>query len=192
MKHYLNFKPSIVFRKGSSFMLKTSLIILYAVPIALAIFWGYKYFTMSALNTRYRENMKELDSKAYGFTEAINKIRPQQEEIEENEKLYGSYRMAAAVGQTSWTSLFNRLEKLAPAQMRFKRVSIRPEKLVRVIIDGETVQLHYLTGFLQSLFTEKVFSTPNLKTHSRSKVEGVDVIHFSLEVDYAGERGELP
>ena len=192
MKHYLNFKPSIVFRKGSSFMLKTSLIILYAVPLALALFWSYKYFSMAAVNKYYSVNVKQLDDKISDFTESVNGLRPSQDDIDENEKRYGDYRKVAAVGQTSWTSLFNRLEKLAPAQMRFKSISIKPDKLVRVSLEGETVQLRYLTGFLQSLFAEKVFSSPNLKSHNRTRNEGVDVINFSLEVDYAGEKGELP
>lgn len=192
MKHYLNFKPSIVFRKGSSFMLKTSLIILYAVPLSLAFFWSYKYFSLTTVNGYYSENVKQLDSKITKFTETVNKMRPLQDEMEENEKIYADYRRVAAVGQTSWTTLFGRLEKLAPPQMRFKSISIRPDKLVRVSIEGETVDLHYLTSFLQDLFAEKVFSSPNLKNHSLSRIEGGEVIHFSLEVDYAGEKGELP
>lgn len=192
MKHYLNFKPSIVFRKGSSFMLKTSLIILYAVPLSLAFFWSYKYFSLTNVNGYYSENVKQLDSKITKFTETVNKMRPLQDEMEENEKIYADYRRVAAVGQTSWTTLFGRLEKLAPPQMRFKSISIRPDKLVRVSIEGETVELHYLTHFLQDLFAEKVFSSPNLKSHSLGRIEGGKVIHFSLEVDYAGEKGELP
>ncbi|MBU1105629.1 MAG: PilN domain-containing protein [Candidatus Riflebacteria bacterium] len=192
MKHYLNFKPSIVFRKGSSFMLKTSLIILYAIPLALVFFWSYKYFSMIAVNNYYSESLKQLDGKISDFTENVTKLRPAQDDMSESEKLYSDYRKVAAVGQTSWTSLFNRLEKLAPAQMRFKSISIRPDKLVRVSLEGETVQLSHLTSFLQSLFAEKVFSSPNLKSHNRTKNDGVDVINFSLEVDYAGEKGELP
>ncbi|OGK07862.1 MAG: hypothetical protein A2W80_09815 [Candidatus Riflebacteria bacterium GWC2_50_8] len=192
MKHYLNFKPSIVFRKGSSFMLKTSLIILYAVPLSLAFFWSYKYFSLTTVNGYYSENVKQLDSKISKFTETVNKMRPLQDEMEENEKIYADYRRVASVGQTSWTTLFGRLEKLAPPQMRFKSISIRPDKLVRVSIEGETVELQYLTRFLQDLFAEKVFSSPNLKNHSLSRIEGGEVIHFSLEVDYAGEKGELP
>ncbi|PKL41943.1 MAG: hypothetical protein CVV41_15950 [Candidatus Riflebacteria bacterium HGW-Riflebacteria-1] len=192
MKHYLNFKPSIVFRKGSSFMLKTSLIILYAVPLSLAFFWSYKYFSLTTVNSYYSENAKQLDTKTREFGDAVSKVRPLQDEIDDSEKIYSDYRMVAAVGQTSWTTLFGRLEKLAPPQMRFKSISIRPDKLVRVSIEGETVELHYLTRFLQDLFAEKVFSSPNLKKHSLSKIDGGEVIHFSLEVDYAGEKGELP
>jgi len=192
MKHYLNFKPSILFRKGSSFMLKTSLIILYAVPVSLAVFWLYKYYATSAVNSFYRENVAQLDSRISETTGAVKKMCPSPEDIDSSEKLYSDYRKVSAVGQTSWTTLFSRLERLAPAEMRFKRISIKPDKLVKVSIEGETVRLQHLTGFLQDLFSEKVFSSPNLKNHNRSKSEGADVIAFSLEVDYAGEKGELP
>lgn len=192
MKHYLNFKPSILFRKGSSFMLKTSLIILYAVPISLAAFWIYKYYATASVNAFYRENVKPLDAKVSSVTETVNKMRPPEDAIESSEKFYADYRRVSAVGQTSWTTLLGRLEKLAPAEMRFKSISIKPDKLVRVRIEGETVNLQHLTAFLQDLFAEKVFSAPNLKSHNRSKAEGVEVITFSLEVDYAGEKGELP
>ena len=173
-------------------MLKTSLIILYAVPVSLAVFWLYKYYATSAVNSFYRENVTQLDSRISEATGTVKKMSPAAEEIESSEKLYSDYRKVSAVGQTSWTTLFSRLEKLAPAEMRFKRVSIKPDKLVKVSIEGETVHLQHLTGFLQSLFAEKVFSSPNLKNHNRSKSEGTDVIAFSLEVDYAGEKGELP
>jgi len=192
MKHYLNFKPSILFRKGSSFMLKTSLIILYAVPVSLAIFWLYKYYATSAVNSFYRENVAQLDSRISEATGTVKKMCPSPEDIDSSEKLYSDYRRVSAVGQTSWTTLFSRLERLAPAEMRFKRVSIKPDKLVKVSIEGETVRLQHLTSFLQDLFAEKVFSSPNLKSHNRSKSEETDVIVFSLEVDYAGEKGELP
>ena len=176
-------------------MLKTSLIILYAVPISLAIFWIYKYYATSSVNTFYRENLKQLDVRIIKSNEAVNKMRPLADDIEKSEKFYADYRKVTAVGQTSWTTLFNRLEKLAPAEMRFKSISIKPDKLVRVRIEGETVSLQHLTRFLQDLFAEKVFSSPNLKSHNRSKSkdsETFDIITFSLDVDYAGEKGELP
>ncbi len=173
-------------------MLKTSLIILYAVPICLAILWVYKYYATASVNSFYGENVKQLDARISAVTEIVNKMRPVADDIEKSEKFYDDYRKVSAVGQTSWTTLLNRLEKLAPAEMRFKSISIKPDKLVRVRIEGETVNLRHLTSFLQDLFTEKVFSSPNLKSHSRNRFEGLEVISFSLEVDYAGERGELP
>lgn len=173
-------------------MFKTSLLILYAVPLALAIFWIYKYFAMTSVNAFYHENLTQLNSKTQAFNDVVNKMRPAEEEIEELADLYTDYRKVAAVVQTSWSTLFSRLELLASEKMRFKRVSIRPDKLVRVSIEGETVSLEHLTGFLQKLFDEKVFSEPNLKRHSRTTSDGVEIISFSLEVDYAGEKGDLP
>ncbi len=173
-------------------MLKTSLIILYAVPISLAVFWIYKYYATASVNSFYKENVKQVDAKVSSVTDTVNKMRLPADDIDRSEKLYADYRMVSAVGQTSWTTLLGRLEKLAPPEMRFKSISIKPDRLVRIRIEGETVHLKHLTGFLQALFTEKVFSSPNLRNHNRIVSEGVEVIAFNLEVDYAGEKGELP
>ena len=173
-------------------MLKTSLIILYAVPLCLALFWIYKYYALASVNSYYAVNVKELDSKLTSFNDVVSKLRPEADKIEASEQLFDDYRKVAAVARTSWTTLFSRLEKLAPAEMRFKSISIRPDTLVQVSIEGETIDIAHLTGFLQNLFVEKVFSSPDLKSHRRNMSDGVEVIDFSLKVDYSGEKGELP
>ncbi|MDD2998165.1 MAG: PilN domain-containing protein [Candidatus Riflebacteria bacterium] len=192
MKHFLNFKPTIVFRKGSSFMLKTSLIILYAVPVALALFWGYSYFAVSSVNQFYKESETLLASKTSKFGEAVAKLRPAGDDLESKELAYYDYRKISGLAHTSWSNLLNRLEKLAPDEMRFTRIGIKPDKIVRVSLEGEVMRLSVLTDFLRLLFAEKVFMNPNLKKHSKAVVEGGKIINFSLEVDYAGETGELP
>lgn len=192
MKHFLNFKPTVVYRKGSSFMLKTSLLILYAVPLALFFFWSFNYFVTVDLNQFYQDAEKQLTKKTEEFNERMVKLRPAKDDLEEAEKIYFDYRKVSSLCQSSWSGLLNSLEKLAPAQIRFKRIGIKPDKLVRISLEGEAAQLSYLTGFLRSLFAEKIFINPNLKKHNKSVIDGNEAINFSLEVDYVGERGELP
>ncbi len=192
MKHFLNFKPTIVFRKGSSFMLKTSLLILYAVPLALAVFLAAKY--MAAVETRrfYQEAESALTARTSEFSEQLNRNRPAREDIEAEEKKYQAYRNASLLCHTSWSTLLNRLEKLTPGQVRFRKIGIKPEKLVRISLEGESHELQPVTSLLRSLFSESVFVNPNLKKHAKAVIGETPGIIFSLDVDYAGESGELP
>ncbi len=192
MKHFLNFKPTVVYRKGSSFMLKTSLVILFSVPLALAMFLAYKYSAAGSTTAFYQSAEEQLSKRLGSFKEELTKLRPAKEDLEEAETEYFAMRRASTLCRTSWSTLLNRLEKLTPPQMRYRRIGIRPEKLVRISLEGEATDLGKVTELLRALFAESVFVNPNLKKHASSKLEGNTGITFSLEVDYTGESGELP
>lgn len=191
MKHYLNFKPSIVFRKGSSFMLKTCLIILYGLPLALVFFWSYSYFSINALNEFYSENYQLLDRKNSEFSAHLKSIKPDIEDLQEREENYFAYRKVSQAFKTSWSVLFETLEGITPGDVVFNRIRIRPDKLVKVVIEGEAEKLSSMTAFLQKLYNDKNFLNPMLKRHTRPD-ESNEKVAFSLEVDYLGKRGELP
>jgi len=192
MKHFLNFKPTIVFRKGSSFMMKTSLAILYAAPVALAFFWSYQYFSLTSITAFQEEAHDNLKSRIVKFEERLNQKQQQVEEYDSLEKQYFDYKTVAAVSQTSWSSVLNSLEKITPPRLRFKKINIFPEKLVKIRLEGEATDLQQITGLLQQMFNQKIFLNPELQKHRRAKAEGLDVIQFNLDVEYAGESGELP
>jgi hypothetical protein len=192
MKHFLNFKPTIVFRKGSSFMLKTSLIILYAAPLMLAFFWSFQYFNVSALNSFYTAAEQGLRGKTAELTAATAKKQGEVESLDILEKTYFDYRKTAAVSRVSWSRLLNLLEKITPPDLRFKSINIRPEKLVKVSLEGEARDLPCITAFMQALFNEPAFGNPDLKKHRRGKNSEQEIVLFSLEVDYLGDSGELP
>lgn len=173
-------------------MLKTSLVILYSVPLALIMFWSYKYSSASELTAFYKEAETQLAVKTSDFADRIARLKPAKEDIEQAEQAYFDYRKVSNLCHTSWSSLLNRLESLTPGQVRFRRIGIKPDKLVRISLEGEAAQLSYLTDFLRSLYAEKIFMNPNLKKHHRVNTDGSSAIGFSLEVDYAGEAGELP
>lgn len=191
MKHYLNFKPSIVFRKGSSFMLKTSLMILYGLPIVLVFFWSYNYFVVRSLNEFYQQAYKQLESKKKVFDKELAAIKPDQELIKETSEAYFSYRRVAGALNMSWSKLFETLEEITPGTVMFYRIRIKPDKLVKVVIEGEAEKLENLTEFNRRLFSNSSFMNPMLKRHARKDVKDETVI-FNLEVDYLGESGELP
>ncbi len=192
MKHFLNFKPTIVYRKGSSFMLKTSLLILYAVPIALAMFLAFKYLSAVETTRFYNEAEARLISRTSEFNDSISRIKPAREDIERAEKSYAAFRRASLLCHTSWSNLLNRLEKLTPPLVKFRRIAIKPDKLVKISLEGETPELGHLTVLLRSLFSVPVFANPDLKKHARAIIDDNEAIIFNLDVDYAGESGELP
>ncbi|GAB1351994.1 hypothetical protein MASR1M12_07250 [Erysipelotrichia bacterium] len=192
MKHFLNFKPTVVYRKGSSFMLKTSLVILFSVPLALTMFFAYKYTAAGNTTAFYQSAEEQLNARLGSFKEELAKLRPAKEDLEEAEGRYFAWRRASTLCRTSWSTLLNRLEKLTPPQVRYRRIGIRPEKLVRISLEGEATDLGKVTELLRALFAESVFVNPNLKRHANSELEGNTSVTFSLEVDYAGESGELP
>ncbi len=192
MKHFLNFKPTIVYRKGSSFMLKTSLAILYAVPVVMAIFWGCNYYETSRIKEFYTEAEAQLAARTSEFKKNLDQFKTLKQDLEEEEKSYFEYQRVSTLCQTSWSTLLNRLESLTPGQVKFFRIGIRPEKIVRVSLEGEAAGLNDLTDFLRMLFKEKVFVSPNLKKHGRSEKKDNQNVTFNMEVDYAGESGDLP
>ncbi len=190
MKHYLNFKPSIVFRKGSSFMLKTSLLILYGLPLVLVFFWSYNFFVISALNEFYADASEQLRIKSRDFNAEIMKTRPDAEELKKLEKSYVDYRQLGNAFKTTFNGLFEALELHTPGAVKFTRISVKPEKLVRVIIEGEAEKLSDLTRFVGRLYSSTDFLNPQLKRHILH--EQGEKVNFSLEVDYLGRKGELP
>ena len=116
MKHFLNFKPTIVYRKGSSFMLKTSLAILYAVPVVMAIFWGCNYYETSRIKEFYTEAEAQLAARTSEFKKNLDQFKTLKQDLEEEEKSYFEYQRVSTLCQTSWSTLLNRLESLTPGQ----------------------------------------------------------------------------
>ncbi len=175
-------------------MLKTSLMILYAVPLALAFFWSYQYFSVASLAAVYQETQKTLKAKSAGLQQQLIKIKPDMKELETSENVYFDYRKVAALGQTSWTGLLARLEKITPPALRFNSINIRPDKLTRISLEGEAHNLNQVTELLKAMFDEGIFMNPHLKRHKRvtASDNGSETVQFVLEVNYAGESGELP
>lgn len=173
-------------------MLKTSLAILYAAPVALAFFWSYQYFAVTSVREFQDEAHEMLKSRMTRFDELLNRKKQDVEDYDLLEKQYSDYYKASAVSQTSWSSVLNSLEKITPPRLRFKKINIFPEKLVKIRLEGEATDLQQITGLLQQMFNQKIFLNPELKKHRRVKSEGVDMIQFNMDVEYAGESGELP
>lgn len=192
MKHYLNFKPTIIYRKGSSFLLKTSLIILYLIPVAIFTFMGMKYFDARDIANTLETSKKLLAEKNQTFHETIKKLIPDTEMLKKDKKILLAYSKISRAYSMSWSNLLSDLEKLTPATIRFNRVRIRPGKIVKVIISGDARTVGDMTSFIHALFLSKAFSTPYLK-HQTLVInkEKEKIIRFSLEVGYLPQGGTL-
>ncbi len=173
-------------------MLKTSLLILYAVPVALAMFLAFKYLSAVETVKFYQEAEARLIARTSEFNDSVSRTKPAREDIERAEKSYSALRRASLLCHTSWSNLLNRLEQLTPPQVKFRRIAIKPDKLVKISLEGETPELGNLTTLLRSLFAVPVFANPSLKKHARTRTDENEAIIFNLDVDYAGESGELP
>jgi hypothetical protein len=165
--------------------------ILYGLPIVLVFFWSYNYFVVRSLNEFYQQAYKQLESKKKVFDKELAAIKPDQELIKETSEAYFSYRRVAGALNMSWSKLFETLEEITPGTVMFYRIRIKPDKLVKVVIEGEAEKLENLTEFNRRLFSNSSFMNPMLKRHARKDVKDETVI-FNLEVDYLGESGELP
>ncbi len=204
MKHILNFKPVVVYRKGSSFLLKMALFLLYLVPAYMG-FCHYSTYRLDArLAKTYTELDQRLDERFSTFKKEVEKITPDKEKLEAFEDRYYDYRVLSGVSQTSMVSLLNCLEDLTPSQLKFSSLSIKPEKLVGLRLGGTTTKVEYLTEFLRNLYGNKHFVDPVIKNHRKQRIASrafaVDEalgeedyeINFMIEVEYLGEGGELP
>lgn len=172
-------------------MLKTSLLILYGLPLTILFFWSYNFFVVKALNEFYEGASQQLAGKSKEFNAEQAKIRPDPEELKSLETSYYDYRQLQTAFKTNFNSLFEALELSTPGAVKFNRISVRPQKLVRVTIDGEAEKLSDLTGFVRKLHASHDFLHPQLKRHARISPEN-ETQSFSLEVDYLGKKGELP
>lgn len=171
-------------------MLKTSLLILYGLPLALVFFWSYNFFIVKALNDLYTDASGQLRDKNRAFNAELAGIKPDPEEMQNLEKSYLGHRQLQTAFKTTFNSLFEALEQNTPGAVKFNRISVRPEKLLRVIIEGEAEKLSDLTGFVRRLYSSSAFLNPQLKRHVLH--DQGEKVNFSLEVDYLGRKGELP
>ncbi len=171
-------------------MLKTSLMILYGLPVTLVFFWSYNYFVLAALNGHYEVAIKELNGRSRDFSSEMLKLKPDTEILAGLEKDYYSYRKLQSAFKTTFNRLFEALERTTPGAVMFKRINARPDKLVHVVIDGEAEKLDDLTMFVRRLHAAGDFINPQLKKHTSTGE--ANRLAFSLEVDYLGQKGELP
>jgi hypothetical protein len=195
MKHILNFKPLVVYRKGSSFLLKTALVLMYLVPIYMGCYHYFNYKYAGELVETYGELDKALSEKVKNFAEEVQKVKPEMEQLASLEGRYFDYRVLSGVAQASMASLLSRLEAITPGEVKFSSVSVKPNKLVKLRLVGATPELRYLTEFLRNLYADKVFVEPVIKSHKKQRVQRQGTEHeisFVVEVDYLGESGELP
>ena len=191
MKHFLNFRPTIIYRKGSSFLLKTSLLILYLIPAILLLFVGMKYFDAKNCADMNEIAKKRLAEKSKEFHKNLSLIEVDLKALKSQEETLLAYNKISRAYSMSWSSLLADLEKVTPKSVKFDRVRISPSKIVKVMIGGKAKSVSDMTDFLRALFASKSFVNPYLKHQMLNSVGKSDEVIFNLEVGYLPEGGAL-
>lgn len=190
MKHYLNFKPVIIYRKGSRFMLNNSLAIIYLLPVMLLSFYGYNYYSFHQINEFYNAHYNDLRSAASSYQRQSRQNEPDREKLKEYEKFYFNYRKVSAATRASWGLLFNHIERILPSGVRLTRLRLRPDKFINIEMEGEAIEFKEVTLFLSSLFNDTSFINPQIRRHRKIDEDGM--VSFTMNVQYIPERPQLP
>ncbi|MBF0502959.1 MAG: PilN domain-containing protein [Candidatus Riflebacteria bacterium] len=198
MKHLLNIVPTIKYRGESSFMFKTVLALLYAIPTLLAIYMGMQYLDAMSLNEESIAASDRLEKKQAEISKNLNEMRPDKAEYQSDWDRTIAYYHSLRSTTFSWTALFSDLEKVLPTSVRITRIRVRPDASVRLNLQGEATRLEEVTGFLRRLFENKRFDRPRLTQHVRVDRDShvatttasepaavvTEAVTFALDVDY--------
>jgi Tfp pilus assembly protein PilN len=184
MKHLLNFVPTVTYRKGSSFMFKVIMAILYVVPLSLCFFMAYEYFVLEDLIERHTEMGDALEKRHAQFQKVLAERRPDLEELNSMRGRFLSYYQAMSGLSFSWTELFATLEGILPPEVRLTRIQVRPESVVRLRIAGQAGNLGAVTELLRRLYGLEAFHAPRLSKHQVIDGQKSSAVTFHLDVEY--------
>ena len=184
MKHLLNFEPTVKHRKGSSFMFKTILSLLYGIPILLGTWMAIQYQTIENQISLINQASERLEARHETFLKTLSEGRPDPEELKEGSRRFLSYHRAMTAISFSWAKLLDSLELLIPGQVRLTRVRIKPESFMKLSLEGNAKALENVTQFLRRLFGHPEFRNPKLTRHSLAATASGPEILFNLEVSY--------
>jgi len=192
MKHLFNFAPTVKFREGSSFMFKTILVLLWSIPVFLALHMAYNYSFYGGLKEYLAEFSEKVEKSHAEFQKKNQESRVNREEFIELSERSLAYFRALKGMSFSWNSLFEDFERLLPYEVRITRIRIKPSGVVKLVVDGEALKLENVTEFLRRLFADRRFEKPRLTQHSLSKNSSGEFLTFCLSVDYLPVRESRP
>ncbi len=184
MKHLLNFEPTVKHRKGSSFMFKTILSLLYGIPILLGSWMAFQYLGIESQIGQLNQASERLEQHHEKFRKTLSEGRPDPDELKEGNRRLLSYQRAMTAISFSWARLLDSLEQLIPDQVRLVRVRIKPESFMKLSLEGNSKALGHVTEFLRKLFDHPEFRNPRLTRHTLATTASGPEIVFNLEVNY--------
>ncbi len=184
MKHLLNFVPATKFSGQSSFIYRTILGLMYALPLLFATYWTLAYWGYEDIINDLEQSSKRLEARHKDFVKVITENYPDREEIaQSSERITALYR-SMRILEFSWTPLFALLEQVLPQGVRLERIRVRPGPVLYLSMSGEARTVGQVTGFLQTLFTHDRFNNPRLLRQSQIS-SGTEILtSFDMETEY--------
>lgn len=191
MKHTLKFSVANLYRQDSDFLINTILVLLCVIPITYMV-WAY---WLASYHTELATGLKDCNERITKIYRKVksdtNKDVPDKDQEAVYAKKYSDYVVLLSSCNISWAEIIEKLEAVTPNGIRFQRISIRPDKVIKIKLDGKAIDVAMLTDYLRVLFESKSFKDPVIKNHRKSNLRNAESkeINFSLELTYV-DNGE--
>lgn len=187
MKHFLNLPPTVKYRKGSSFMFKITVILLYLLPISLTLLMVYRYQGNVQPAEFLATAQEDLEKATDRFQKQLLEIRPDMQMAEAQEKRLLDYYRALSGFSFSWNFLLASMEKVLPEKVRITRLTLRPQSVLKIGISGEAQSLKELTEFVRALQQVESFIRPRIHRHQLVKAASGSWIQFEVGFGFVPE-----
>lgn len=194
MKHLFNFPPppNQKFRKGSGFMFRTILVILWCVPLFLFFFTLFEYWEVETLHSYLQDSLDQLNRRHGVFQKSLSEKRYDKNEYQAvSEQAKAAHRSLRSL-KFSWTALFATLEDILPPDVKITRLRIKPEQVVGLTIEGEGEKLEAVTELLRRLYKHEKFDKPRLLSHALIDTKQGPAVVFRMNADYLPPLEVLP
>lgn len=184
MKHLFNFVPTVKYRKGSSFLVRTIIVLLYFIPGLLLLFHSFEILIMQNTEERLSIFSKRLE-RHYGDTvDAISKLRPDQKNFNALLDKSVAYHNLLKNTRFSWSDLLKGIEEVIPGGVKISRVGMKPATMIEISLEGKAENVHEITAFLQNLFNHPQFFRPVLLNYRTSNFAKDSLVDFRMHVEY--------
>jgi Tfp pilus assembly protein PilN len=191
MKHLFNFSPTVKFRKGSSFLYKVILSVLYFIPAVLLFYHGSIYLHLNQVESFLNDFSGRLENRHSEARTAIAAIRPDRQQFWQMLGASVGYHRLLTNIRFSWSTLFDRLEDIIPPGVKIARIRMKPAALVNIAIEGEAADVTQVTEFLRRLYGHPNFTQPRLARHSKKRDHELEGVAFQMEAGYLIDAGEM-
>lgn len=187
MKHIFNFHPTIKYRSAYDFTTTSILFLIYSIILIKISLILYVYYNHQSLIKFLEENAILLETIARNSNKYKSFSNISSEEVTEKElKLYKFYELYNYIN-FPWNSLFSELESILPNNLKIIKISIRPQNLTKIYIEGIAQNIEDITLLLGNLYNSKFFIKPKLIRHTKHNADSDTnnkAINFLMETSY--------
>lgn len=186
MKHTLKFSVSTLYRQDSDFLLNTIISLLYVIPLTMIGWYVWLTFNYSNMSADLKDSNEKLTTITRKFQAKTKKEAPDKDMEAFFTDKYSRYTVLMTACNISWAEIIEELESITPNGIRYQRISIRPDKEIKIKLEGRAIDVSMLTDFLRVLYENKSFKDPILKSHRKSNLRDAKSteVAFALELVY--------